>query len=98
MVMAPSGRSFSPGASTGSRQRPMSFAAPRISQESLPPDLDIMDGLTNTALQTIDIPDDNEDQNDVAISDCSFIGSYNWLKGDAPTILVPGALERTNAM
>jgi hypothetical protein len=91
MVMAPSGRSFSPGASTGSRQRPMSFAAPRISQESLPPDLDIMDGLINTALQTIDIPDDNEDQNDVAISDCSFIGSYNWLKGDAPTILVPGS-------
>lgn len=93
-MMAPSGRSFSPGASTGFRQqRPLSFGAPRISQESLPPDLDIMDGLSTTPLQTIDIPDEDDEQEAATITDCSFIGSYNWLKGDTPTILVPGALK-----
>lgn len=90
IVMAPSGRSFSPGASTAFRQRPMSFGAPRLSQESLPPDLDIMDGLNPAPLQTIDIPAEDEEQEDAAITDCRPIGSYNWLKGDTPTILVPG--------
>ena len=24
------------------------------------------------------------------ITDCSYVASYNWLKGDEPTILLPG--------
>ncbi|KAF8964248.1 hypothetical protein BDZ97DRAFT_1817182 [Flammula alnicola] len=92
IVMAPSGRTFSQGAA-GFRPRPPSMSVPRgsLNQESLPPDLDIMEGLNEVALQSISVPEVDESQEDVQITDCKYVGSYNWLKRDTPTILVPGS-------
>jgi len=61
------------------------------STSSLPPDRDYFEGLIEDPLQTIDIPTRDQDER-VRISDCTFIGSYNWVKEDTgtPTILVPG--------
>lgn len=91
IVMAPSGRNFSHGA-PGFRARPASgsFSRSSITQESLPPDLDIMDGIEDTPIQTIAVPNADSEQEDVAVTDCKCIGSYNWMKGETPTILVPG--------
>jgi len=66
-----------------------------MTQESLPPDLDIMDGLIMTSLKTIPIPEKDPDQDDVVVSDCSYIGSYNWVKRETPTIIVPGMISHT---
>ena len=59
---------------------------------SLPPDRDYFEGLIEDPLQTIDIPAYDPDQQVVRVSDCTFVGSYNWVKEDTgtPTILVPG--------
>ncbi|KAF8883761.1 hypothetical protein CPB84DRAFT_1734556 [Gymnopilus junonius] len=93
IVMAPSGRSFSQGAS---HYRSGSFS-PRTSlgassaQETLPPDLNMMDGLKKAPLQVVAIPKSDAVQDNVKVEDCAYIGSYNWLKRDEPTILVPGS-------
>ena len=51
-----------------------------------------MEGLVNEPLTIIDTPDDDPKQEDVQISKCSYIGSYNWVREDSgtPAILVPG--------
>lgn len=93
--MRPSGRNFSDN-STHYNPRPVSFA-PRtsITQESLPPDLDIMDGLILTPLKTIPVPEEEPDEADVVVKDCTYIGSYNWIKRETPTIIVPGKISHT---
>jgi hypothetical protein len=63
-----------------------------MTQESLPPDLDIMDGLILTPLKIIPVPEEDPDQDDVVVKDYSFIGSYNWIKRETPTIIVPGMI------
>lgn len=90
--MAPSGRSFGQGAPAGFRPRVGTTSMPRgtTSQDSLPPDLDIMDEVYQTPLQSIDVPEIDVEQEEVQIKDCNYIGSYNWLKKDSSTILVPG--------
>ncbi|KDR82523.1 hypothetical protein GALMADRAFT_58125 [Galerina marginata CBS 339.88] len=92
IVMAPSGRNFTPG---NFKARPGSFS-PRSSlgsstHEALPPDLDIKEGLIETPLQAIPIPTSDRNEEDSCVKNCIYIGSYNWLKGDAPAILVPGS-------
>lgn len=66
-----------------------------MSQESLPPDLDIMDGLIMTPLKTIPVPEEDPDQDNVIVKDCTYIGSYNWIKREIPTIIVPGMIYQT---
>jgi hypothetical protein len=49
-----------------------------------------MDGIEDTPIQTIAVPDADSEQEDVTVTNCKYIGSYNWIKGETPTILVPG--------
>jgi hypothetical protein len=58
----------------------------------LPPDRDLFEGLSKIPLlqDKISIPKPDEEQEDVNIKDYAYIGSYNWMKGDTPIILVPG--------
>ena len=58
----------------------------------LPPDRDLFEGLSKTPLleDKISVPKLDEEQEDVYVKDYTFIGSYNWMKGDTPIILVPG--------
>lgn len=49
-----------------------------------------MEGLSRDPLQQISVPKPDKDQEDVCIRDCTYIGSYNWMNGDTPNILVPG--------
>ena len=58
----------------------------------LPPDRDLMEGLNKTPLldDKISVPKHDEEQEDVCVKDYAYIGSYNWIKGDTPIILVPG--------
>lgn len=63
------------------------------STEDLPPMLDLMDGLEGSPLMilpnpTLDSDDPKED--DVRVKDCTYIGSYNWIESETPTILIPG--------
>ena len=79
----------------------MSMLSPRTSPPSsivppgpLPPDRDLMEGLDKSPLQDkIFVPKPDKDQEDVRVKDCTHIGSYNWMKGDTPTILVPGQID-----
>ena len=66
-----------------------------MTQESLPPDLDIMDGLILTPLKTIPVPEEEPDEADVVVKDYTYIGSYNWIKRETPTIVVPGKISHT---
>jgi len=56
----------------------------------LPGDRDIMQGLSQTSLQTIVriLPQENDPE--VTVTDVEYIGSYNWTNRDTPTIIVPG--------
>lgn len=56
----------------------------------LPPDRDLMEGLIPLLQDKISVPKLDEDQGDVYVKDYAYIGSYNWMKGDTPIILVPG--------
>ena len=60
----------------------------------LPPDRELMEGLSNNPLlqDKISVPKLDKDQEDVCVKDCTYIGSYNWMKGEAPTILIPGRI------
>jgi hypothetical protein len=71
-----------------SRTPPTSMVPPG----PLPPDRDLFEGLSKTPLlqDKISIPKPDEEQEDVNIKDYAYIGSYNWMKGDTPIILVPG--------
>ncbi|KAF4617348.1 hypothetical protein D9613_005790 [Agrocybe pediades] len=91
MVMAPSGRNATWDKPRHSHRQSLSTCSIGGTQEVLPPDVDIMDGLIETALRTINVPEEDPDQEKVEVKDSTYIGSYNWLKGDAPAILVPGS-------
>ncbi|KAJ7055940.1 hypothetical protein C8F01DRAFT_993761 [Mycena amicta] len=56
-------------------------------------DRDILEGLrnTHTALQTIRVPTLDSQDRDVVVRHLRQLGSYNWTKGTAPTMVVPGA-------
>lgn len=58
----------------------------------LPPDRELMEGLSQTPLlqDKISVPKPDEEQENVYVRDYTYIGSYNWMKGDTPIILVPG--------
>ena len=73
------------------------FPTSMIPPGPLPPDRDLMEGLSNTPLlqDKISVPNPDEEQEDVCVKDYTYIGSYNWMKGDAPIILVPGLIKRS---
>lgn len=54
-----------------------------------------MDGLILTPLKTIPVPEEEPDEADVVVKDCTYIGSYNWIKRETPTIIVPGKISHT---
>lgn len=86
--MAPSGRYLD---QTPRRER--AAFRPSIgssTSEELPPDLNIMEGLVEAPLTNIPVPSLDPDQEDIRVTQCTYIGSYNWLKGESPAILVPG--------
>ncbi|KAF8817087.1 hypothetical protein BYT27DRAFT_7126830 [Phlegmacium glaucopus] len=92
------GRNTNEASSNARGRRPMSMFSPTTSPTSLaptgplPPDRDLMEGLSETLLhEKISVPKPDKDQEDVYIKGCTYIGSYNWMKGDTPTILVPGS-------
>ena len=89
MVMAPS----KDGAIKTQGYKPRFSATHR--SDPLPPKRGYFEGLIDKPPQTIDIPDNDEKEEDIHISECSYIGSYNWIKEDSgtPTILVPGGFE-----
>jgi len=49
-----------------------------------------MANLEEAALQDIALPDVDAEAENVEISGCHYIGSYNWMNRDTPTIIVPG--------
>ena len=72
-----------------------SLIVPSVPSGPLPPDRDLMDGLSKNPLQEMSVPKLDKNQEDVCVKDCTYIGSYNWMKGDTPTILVPGQIEKS---
>ena len=54
-----------------------------------------MEGLSKIPLlqDKISVPKPDEDFEDVYVKDYTYIGSYNWMKGDTPIILVPGYIK-----
>jgi len=92
------GRNTSETSSNARGRRPMSMFPPTTSPASLvpsgplPPDRELMEGLSGTPLLQISVPNPDNNQEDVYVKDCTYIGSYNWMKGDTPTILVPGQI------
>lgn len=68
------------------------FPTSAVPPGPLPSDRDLMEGLGKTPLlqDKISVPKPDEDQEDVHVKDYTYIGSYNWIKGDTPIILVPG--------
>ena len=69
--------------------------APIVPPGPLPPDRDLLEGLNKKPLlqDKISVPKHDEDQKDVCVKDYTYIGSYNWMKSETPTILVPGQIE-----
>jgi len=62
-------------------------STPRI---SLPADREILDGLLPSTIQTIGKPLAMTDADEIALRDLKYIGSYNWVESEKPTIIVPG--------
>lgn len=87
MVMAPSRGGIQQ--TQGHKPRP-STSYPRA--DLLPPDRDYLEGLIDKPLQIIDVPKNDPTHENIRISNCSYIGSYNWVREDSgtPAILVPG--------
>jgi len=71
---------------------PTTSPASLVPSGPLPPDRELMEGLSGTPLLQISVPNPDNNQEDVYVKDCTYIGSYNWMKGDTPTILVPGQI------
>ncbi|OCH92808.1 hypothetical protein OBBRIDRAFT_790819 [Obba rivulosa] len=71
--------------------RSSSYDDPRASTAlSLPPDRDLLEGLSVTPLQVLEKPKEMVGQ-DIQLKDFQYIGSYNWTNSERPTIIVPGS-------
>ncbi|KAF8073568.1 hypothetical protein FPV67DRAFT_1478431 [Lyophyllum atratum] len=57
----------------------------------LAPDRHILEGLSETPLQTITKPPSGSSDAEVKVTDLQYVGSYNWLDKPTPTIIVPGS-------
>jgi hypothetical protein len=58
--------------------------------ETLAPDRDLFEGLKESVLTTVEPPLIADDNDEVRIKDCQYIGSYSWTNRESPTIIVPG--------
>lgn len=59
-------------------------------KQPLSPDRDLMEGLKEDVVSKVAVPTVEDDDEDVSVKDCQFIGSYSWTNRDSPTIIVPG--------
>lgn len=51
----------------------------------------MLQGLDPDPLRSLSIPPVEEAEIDAAISDCQYVGSYNWKEtATEPTIMIPG--------
>ena len=66
------------------------------SSPQLPPDRNITDGLAPSAIQTIKKPVADPTDEEIKITDLSYIGSFNWVEASVPTIIVPGKSNITH--
>lgn len=57
---------------------------------NLPADRDILEGLLPSPVQTIEKPAACADADEIRVRDLKYIGSYNWVESQKPTIIVPG--------
>ena len=80
----------SPVYRTPNRRTRASFSVP--STPKLPADRDILDGLLPSPIQTVTKPSASADDDEVKVNDLKYIGSYNWVEAQKPTIIVPGKL------
>jgi hypothetical protein len=65
------------------------------SSYGLPQERDMMEGLSATPVDTLDIPSLALGQSDFTgtlITDIEYVASYNWTDAKEPTIIVPGEL------
>lgn len=78
------GRGSRGGSSRGAGRSPGS-----MSQK--PKKREFFDGVEDsTALETLDKPTEDVTEEDIEITDLSYVGSYSWVERDKPTIIVPG--------
>lgn len=57
-----------------------------------PNDHELTRGLATSPIQTLDKPRIVTEE-DIRVDDVVYLGSYNWIEADKPTILVPGMPE-----
>ncbi|PCH40483.1 hypothetical protein WOLCODRAFT_98991 [Wolfiporia cocos MD-104 SS10] len=57
---------------------------------SLPPDRDIMDGLSRSPIRTLSKPEEDQGKA-IVIKNFQYVGSYNWTDSTKPTIIIPGS-------
>ena len=80
----------SPVYRTPNRRARAAFSVP--STPKLPADRDILDGLLPSPIQTVAKPSASADADEIKVDDLKYIGSYNWVESQKPTIIVPGKL------
>ncbi|KAF9522594.1 hypothetical protein CPB83DRAFT_822723 [Crepidotus variabilis] len=89
------GTTYRPRGATIRPQYQTTSAGQRQDLNPTPPERDLFDGLLTDRKVLIRPLDDDADQENVRISDCKYIGSYNWMESkenkETPTILVPGS-------
>ena len=70
-------------------------AAPLISSLSnLPAERDMFEGLVPSPIRSVARPrtSADTDENEIRVKDLEYIGSYNWVEAQKPTIIVPGKI------
>jgi hypothetical protein len=70
------------------------------SSPSLPADRDILEGLLPLHVSIVAKPSAsaNADEKKIKVQDLKYIGSYNWVESQKPTIIVPGKIARDSPM
>jgi hypothetical protein len=78
-------------------RRPPAQPVARPPHPDLPPDRGIMDGLIPDVLQTISKPSIPLNEPEVKIRNEEYIGSFDWVDAQTPTIVVPGQYDQTSS-
>ncbi|THU82135.1 hypothetical protein K435DRAFT_831724 [Dendrothele bispora CBS 962.96] len=64
---------------------------PSSNSTESPADRNLHEGLKDTPVKTLAVPRIDSTDQEVKIKDVEYIGSYNWVKGTQPTMIVPGS-------
>ncbi|KAJ7050323.1 hypothetical protein C8F01DRAFT_1179470 [Mycena amicta] len=84
-------RPFRGSGDRGRRGRGFRGGPPQQPGVEIPADRSILEGLLPIPLETIAIPSLAAHSSEVVIRNMKLLGSYNWGKATAPTIIVPGS-------